>query len=133
MKLGGDKGGDVLNTFKMNFQIVNVPVPNSVHNTCVFSCFEAGDSVTNLHSALKLFQRPSEAAAGDGVEVHKASVNCNKELQAFANRQHTTKVFLTGDYEFLSTIYGLSGASGKKSIWSLSLSACHTFPENIHA
>ena len=56
VKLGGDKGGDVLNTFKMNFQIVNVPAPNSVHNTCVFSCFEAGDSVTNLHSALDRFK-----------------------------------------------------------------------------
>ena len=56
VKLGGDKGGDVLNTFKMNFQIVNVPAPNSAHNTCVFSCFEAGDSVTNLHSALDRFK-----------------------------------------------------------------------------
>ena len=33
IKLGGDKGGDVLNTFKMNFQIVNVAAPNSVHKT----------------------------------------------------------------------------------------------------
>ena len=37
----------------MNFQIaVNVAAPNSVHNTCVFCCFEAGDTVTNLHIAL---------------------------------------------------------------------------------
>ena len=35
LKLGGDKGGGY---FKMNFQIVNTPAPNSVHNTCVFSC-----------------------------------------------------------------------------------------------
>ena len=48
-ELGGDKGGK---TFKMNFQIVNVPAPNSVRNTCVFNCFEAGDFITNLHSAL---------------------------------------------------------------------------------
>ena len=48
-KYGCDKGGK---TFKMNFQIVNVPAPNSVRNTCVFKCFEAGDSITNLHSAL---------------------------------------------------------------------------------
>ena len=59
VKLGGDKGG---NTTKMNFQIVNVPTPNSIHNTCVFCCFAATDSVTNLHSAL-------EAAAGHEVEV----------------------------------------------------------------
>ena len=39
-------------------------------------------------------------------------LNCNKELQAFAYRQHKIKVFLAGDYEFQSTSYGLSGASG---------------------
>ena len=49
VKLGGDKGGK---TFKMNFQIVNVPAPNSVRNTSVFNCFEAGDSITNLHSVI---------------------------------------------------------------------------------
>ena len=49
MKLGGDKGGK---TFTMIVQLVNVPAPNSVHKTCVFSCFEAGDSITNQHSAL---------------------------------------------------------------------------------
>ena len=50
LKIGGDKGGG---SFKMNFQIVNVPAPNSVHNTCVFSCFEAGD---NLHIALDRYK-----------------------------------------------------------------------------
>ena len=49
VKLGGDKSGK---TFKMNFQIVNVPAPNSVHNTCVFNCFEAEDFITNLHSVI---------------------------------------------------------------------------------
>ncbi|KAL5500755.1 hypothetical protein EMCRGX_G012355 [Ephydatia muelleri] len=51
--LGGDKGG---NTTKMNLQIVNVPTPNSIHNTCVFCCFAATDSVTNLHSALDRYR-----------------------------------------------------------------------------
>lgn len=45
LKLGGDKGGG---TFKMCFQIVNTQAPNSPTNTCVFSIFEAEDSVTNL-------------------------------------------------------------------------------------
>ena len=53
LKIGGDKGGG---SFKMNFQIVNVPAPNSVHNTCVFCCFEAGDTVTNLHIALDRYK-----------------------------------------------------------------------------
>ena len=44
MRSGGDKGG---NSFKLSFQIVNSQ-SNSPSNTCVFSIFEAGDSVTNL-------------------------------------------------------------------------------------
>eukprot|EP00731_Ephydatia_muelleri_P029824 Em0021g347a len=49
IKIEGGKGGG---SFKMNFQIVNVAAPNSVHNTCVFCCYEASDTVTNLHIAL---------------------------------------------------------------------------------
>ncbi len=36
----------------MNFQLLNVPKPNSVNNTCVFSAFQASDTVNNLHVAL---------------------------------------------------------------------------------
>lgn len=45
LKIGGDKGGG---TFKMAIQLINVPNPNSPKNTCVFSIFEAPDSVSNL-------------------------------------------------------------------------------------
>ena len=53
LKYGGDKGGGM---FKMNFQIFKNATPNSVHNTCVFYCFAAGDNVTNLHVALEHFK-----------------------------------------------------------------------------
>lgn len=53
VKLGGDRGGGI---FKMTFQIVNVPAPNSIFNTCVFCCFMAGDSTTNLHVALDRYK-----------------------------------------------------------------------------
>lgn len=53
VKLGGDKGGS---SFKMNFQIVNTPRPNSVQNTCVFTAFEAPDSKTNLHLTLSRYK-----------------------------------------------------------------------------
>ena len=36
----------------MNFQILNVENPNSVHNTCVFTAFQAVDTLFNLHVAL---------------------------------------------------------------------------------
>ncbi|KAL5481525.1 hypothetical protein EMCRGX_G021706 [Ephydatia muelleri] len=91
LKIGGDKGGG---SFKMNFQIVNVPAPNSVHNTCVFCCFEAGDTVTNLHIALDRYK--------DQVA----------HLQGMKWRQYTLRLFMCGDYEFITRMYGLSGASG---------------------
>ena len=53
IKIGGDKGRG---SFKMNFQIMNVPNPNSKHNTCVFAIFKAGDSKTNLHVALDQYR-----------------------------------------------------------------------------
>ena len=53
VKLGRDKGGT---SFKINFRIVNVPHPNSIDNTCVFSVFEAVDTVTNLHVALDRYK-----------------------------------------------------------------------------
>eukprot|EP00731_Ephydatia_muelleri_P009645 Em0005g231a len=61
IKLGGDKGGG---TFKMNFQIVNLAAPNSVNNTCVFCCFEADDSYTNLHIALERYKEQVEHLQG---------------------------------------------------------------------
>ncbi|KAL5516708.1 hypothetical protein EMCRGX_G002113 [Ephydatia muelleri] len=91
LKLGGDKGGG---SFKMNFQIVNVAAPNSVHNTCVFCCFEADDTVTNLRIALDRYK--------DQVA----------HLQGMQWRQYTIKLFMCGDYEFITRMYGLSGASG---------------------
>ena len=61
IKIGGDKGGG---TFKMSFQIVNIDTPNAVHNTCVFSCFAADDSVTNFHVALDRFKEQIEHMHG---------------------------------------------------------------------
>ena len=49
----GNKDGGAI---KMAFQIINTPNPNAVHSTCVFSCFEAKDSTTNLHIALDRFR-----------------------------------------------------------------------------
>ncbi|KAL5490845.1 hypothetical protein EMCRGX_G016036 [Ephydatia muelleri] len=95
VKLGGDRGGGI---FKATFQIVNVPNPNSVLNTCVFCCFMAGDSTYNLHVAL---------------DRYKLQVN---KLQGMRWRDFTVKVFLCGDYDFYGKMYGLSGASELGSI-----------------
>ena len=61
VKIGGDAGGG---TFKMNFQLVNVPSPNSPLNTCVFAIFDAKDTTTNLHVALDCFRDEVENLDG---------------------------------------------------------------------
>lgn len=58
VKIGGDKGGG---SFKMSLQLANVSHPNSITNTFVFACFEANDSVTNLHVGLDCFSDQIEA------------------------------------------------------------------------
>lgn len=53
LKLGGDKGHG---PFKFNLQLCNVLHPNSQKNTCLVSMFLAGDSTTNLHTALDMYR-----------------------------------------------------------------------------
>lgn len=52
IKIGGDKGGP---STKLSYQIVNVRHPNSPNNTCVFSIFEAKDSLVNLKVTADMF------------------------------------------------------------------------------
>lgn len=61
MKLGGDKGRG---SFKFNMQLVNTERPNSVKNTALLSVFKAGDSTTNLHTALDMYQEHIKEAQG---------------------------------------------------------------------
>lgn len=58
IKIGGDKGGG---SFKMSLQLANIAHPNSINNTFVFACFEANDSVTNLHVGLDNYKHQIEA------------------------------------------------------------------------
>lgn len=51
IKVGGDKGGG---TFKLCFQIGNVPCPNSSQNT-FFHMFEGPDSYPNVKLAVEQY------------------------------------------------------------------------------
>ena len=61
VKLGGDKGHG---SFKLNIQLVNTANPNSMKNTSLLSVFEAGDTTTNLHTALNLYKEHVVEAQG---------------------------------------------------------------------
>ena len=50
IKLGGDKGHG---SFKFNLQLCNIQHPNSLKNTTLV---KAGDSTTNLHTALDMYK-----------------------------------------------------------------------------
>ena len=50
------------------------------------------------------------------MEVRKACILFIRKLFIYT-RDYKFKLFLSGDYEFLSRIYGLSGASGKNIIY----------------
>ena len=91
IKLGGDHGG---HSFKFCCQILNVHTPNSTVNTIPVCLFAAKDVPANL-----------ETAAGQ----FRAQLI---ELAATKWKGKTLRVLLSGDYEYLTTNFGLSGSSG---------------------
>ncbi|XP_072168927.1 uncharacterized protein [Diadema setosum] len=92
VKVGGDKGGG---TFKLMVQLANVGRPNSLHNTRVILLFPGNDSPYNLQVALKSVQAQIE------------------ELSHSHWREKKIRLFVFGDYEYLTRMYGLSGPSGR--------------------
>ena len=92
VKIGGDHGDD---SFKMGYQIANVENPNRPSNTVTFCFFYGKDTRTNLKTCLSKF---------------KPHISMLQKVK-FENRP--IRVFMYGDYEFLSTMYGLTGANGK--------------------
>ena len=113
LKIGGDKGGK---TMKLNFQIMNCVHPNSPTNTCVFSAFEAPDTRNNILIALERYQSQIQHLKDLKWRLEATfsfKITSTKFfLRNSAGEEFTFKLFLSGDYEFLCNIYGLSGASG---------------------
>ena len=110
VKIGGDKGHG---SFKLNLQLCNVENPNSRQNTCLVSVFMAHDTRANLWTALRPYSEQLIELEG----MNLGSVILTNTLQLifiayYIHREREISVFLSGDYEFLCKVYGLSGASG---------------------
>ena len=91
VKVGGDHGRD---SFKLCLQILNVNNPNAKGCTSIICIAECKDSMENLQ--LLLSQH-------------------NPQIQTLSGMQwqnKTIRVFQFGDYEYLTKMYGLSGAAG---------------------
>lgn len=65
-----------------------------MNSRCVFAVFEAPDTVLNLHIAFDRY------------------IDQVDDLQGSEWRGKTMRIFMSGEYEFLCKMFGLSGASG---------------------
>ncbi|GFO28210.1 amine oxidase [Plakobranchus ocellatus] len=101
IKLGGDHGR---NSLKLALQIANTAHPNSKRNTIVIAMVHARDTHTNIE---RLF----------------TNIHLQEQLTALQNHQwqgKSVRVILNGDYEFLTKVFGLSGAAGTfPCLWCL--------------
>ena len=91
VKFGGDHGKDSL---KFTMQIANTYKPNSQHNTFMVAMAKIKDNYNNLKTCMSIL---------------------GPQLQELSNLQWDGKeivLFLFGDYDFLSKLYGISGAQG---------------------
>ena len=112
LKVGGDKGGS---TFKLSVQLANALAVNSIKNTYVITCYQGTDTLANLQVAISRYREQLQELVSTGWKYEIAhlwfkfvhnKMSCLKGTNKF-------EYFLFGDYEFLSKMYGLSGASGK--------------------
>ena len=94
VKLGGDHGKHSL---KLTMEIANTQAPNSKLNTVVIAFAPIKDTHANLISFL---------------EVEGGLLDEITQLQTHTWKGKSIKLFLNGDYEFLSKVYGISGANG---------------------
>ena len=107
VKIGGDHGGG---SFKLMLQIANLHNPNSKFNTCLIQMVECKDSAENLRRLLGPMR--------DELSSLKSMKWRGKQL----------KLFVFGDYEFLTKLYGLSGAQATHPCLYCTASKCQ-----IHA
>ena len=86
VKIGGDKGGV---SFKVAFQVANLPCPNSTQHTVIFFLFEAPDTYPNVHTALAIYKeevatllQPSQRRYSDHT-FNTFKWTCNNKLYKF--------------------------------------------------
>ena len=91
IKMGGDHGG---RSFKVALQTLNLRSLNTKENTIATMRFEGKDSDENLHRMV--------GSQRDAV----------KQLRHMAWRKKQVKLYLFGNYAFLSNMHGLSGVQG---------------------
>lgn len=91
VKFGGDHGGGSL---KFTMQLGNVIKPNSKFNTIIIGIAKVKDTFNNLQKCMSFLTPQLEEL-------------CESEWMG-----KKIKLFIFGDYDFLTKLYGISGAQG---------------------
>ena len=78
-------------------------------NTCVFCCFEANYNITNLHVHIALNHFQDQVEELQRIKWRLVQIMF---VQIGDFNLYKIKLFLCGDYDFFSMMYGLSGACG---------------------
>ena len=93
LKIGGDKGGS---TTKLVAQVCNITNPNSAVTTDILCMYEAVDTYANMEEVFGPY--------------HQQFVDLQTEAHVKVNEEEKSlRVFLFGDYEFLTKIVGHMG------------------------
>ncbi len=101
VKLGGDHGK---NSLKLTLQIANLEKPNAKRNVVVIGMAPIRDTYENLKTMINFCQLEKEI----------------KSVESLTWKNKKIVFLLTGDYEFLTKMYGLSGAAGTfPCLWCL--------------
>lgn len=93
----------------MNFQLVNVNCPNSIGNTCVFTAFQATDSITNLHVALDRYRDQLTEVQETKWRLESTTVLSLIFMFALKSVKKRSESSCVGT---TSRIYGITGATG---------------------
>ena len=106
VKIGDDHAGK---SFKMSYQIAKINHPKRDSNTVIFSIFDGKDNLPNLRMCL------------DRYPAHIT------KLMNVTWKGKVFRSFMFGDYAFLCSMYGLSGASAvHPCLWCLCLETMHS-------
>ncbi|KAL8566641.1 hypothetical protein ACOMHN_049782 [Nucella lapillus] len=97
IKIGGDHGGK---SFKMMLQVANLANANSKHNTCMFTIVECKDTPENLRRLLVPYKDQLS------------------ELETMQWKEKRTRVFVFGDYDFLTKLDKVSDPTEPCEAWN---------------
>ena len=96
---------------------MNTQHPNSQKNTTLISIFKAGDSTTNLHTALDMYKTP--VTEMQGMQLKYATIIINKHVTEFQNNKYAVGVPFVSSFQEITSFCVLCMDSAVQVVSSL--------------